>query len=305
MSSASLLSAQFVGVTFLFLNRSAEKRNIRAKVLLRAVFPRRLFRSASVRADLGFLFINVFAGWMPFAWGVLSSEAINRTVDGTLADLFGALPRSGLSGLATKAIVTVSLFLAYEIAYWTDHYLSHRIPWLWEFHKVHHTAELLTPMTNYRVHPVDTAVFANFVAVFVGSTGGVLSYLLGQPVSPFAMNGTNVILLTFVFTTVHLQHSHFWMAFNKPLGFVLFSPAHHQLHHSVNPEHFNKNFGSCLAVWDWMFGTLHMPAKSQERLTFGVEPRTPDHHTAMGGLVTPWLLAWRRIWLPRREVVRV
>jgi sterol desaturase/sphingolipid hydroxylase (fatty acid hydroxylase superfamily) len=31
------------------------------------------------------------------------------------------------------------------------------------------------------------------------------------------------------------------------------------VHHSANPKHFNKNFGSCLALWDWMFGTLYMP----------------------------------------------
>jgi hypothetical protein len=38
-------------------------------------------------------------------------------------------------------------------------------------------------------------------------------------------------------------------------------PAHHHVHHSANPKHFNKNFGSCLALWDWMFGTLYVPEK--------------------------------------------
>ena len=55
---------------------------------------------------------------------------------------------------------------------------------------------------------------------------------------------------------VHLQHSHMWIAFRGMLGRIFVSPAHHQVHHSDNPKHFDKNFGSCLALWDWMFGTL-------------------------------------------------
>jgi sterol desaturase/sphingolipid hydroxylase (fatty acid hydroxylase superfamily) len=62
------------------------------------------------------------------------------------------------------------------------------------------------------------------------------------------------------------------------LGRIVVSPAHHQVHHSANPKHFNKNFGSCLALWDWMFGTPYMPEKTREPLTFGF-PGQPDAHT--------------------------
>jgi len=192
----------------------------------------------------------------------------------------------------------VFLFLAYELGYWIDHYLSHRIPMLWEFHKVHHTAEVLSPLTNFRVHPVDSVVFANILGVVVGVTGGVLTYL--QLGSPFEVGGTNLILVAFYFLTVHLQHSHLWIATTGLLGRIILSPAHHQIHHSNNPIHFDKNFGSCLSVWDWMFGTLHMPQRTRERLDFGIETRTRDHHTAIGGLVTPFVNAFARL----REGVR-
>ena len=46
---------------------------------------------------------------------------------------------------------------------------------LWDFHKVHHTAEVLSPLTNFRMHPVDSVVFGNILAIFLGVTGGVLS----------------------------------------------------------------------------------------------------------------------------------
>ena len=65
------------------------------------------------------------------------------------------------------------------------------------------------------------------------------------------------------------------------------SPAHHQVHHSTSPVHFNKNLGSCLAVWDWVFGTLHVPAKKPEVSSFGVEPDNKDVDTVYGALIVP------------------
>lgn len=66
------------------------------------------------------------------------------------------------------------------------------------------------------------------------------------------------------------------------------SPAHHQIHHSSDPTHFNKNMGSCLALWDWMFGTLRVPAAEREKLAFGVEPDRADAHTIRGELIAPF-----------------
>ena len=177
--------------------------------------------------------------------------------------------------------MTVCLFLAYELAYWLDHYLSHRIPLLWEFHKVHHTAEVLSPLTNFRVHPVDSLVFYNILGIFLGTTGGALSYL--QLGSPFAIGGANVILVAFVFVTVHLQHSHVWIAATGPLGRVILSPAHHQIHHSDNPIHFDKNFGSCLSLWDWLFGTLHV-TRAQARAAELRRRDTSAHASHCDGL---------------------
>jgi sterol desaturase/sphingolipid hydroxylase (fatty acid hydroxylase superfamily) len=214
-------------------------------------------------------------------------------VSGTLTDVFGVRPETGLNALASQSIVTVALFLTYELGYWVDHYVSHRVPVLWDFHKVHHTAEVLSPLTNFRMHPVDSVVFANILAVFLGVVGGILSYL--QLGDPFEVGGTNLILVAFYFVTVHLQHSHVWIATTGVLGRVILSPAHHQIHHSDKPIHFDKNFGSCLSIWDWVFGTLHMPEPTRERLNFGVATRERDHHTVLGSLIMPFVQAASRL----------
>jgi sterol desaturase/sphingolipid hydroxylase (fatty acid hydroxylase superfamily) len=180
------------------------------------------------------------------------------------------------------------LFLAYELGYWLNHYLSHRIAFLWEFHKVHHTATVLTPVTNFRVHPVYMCIFLNILAVFTGVASGVGEYLLGGTTHQYGLSENNIILVFFIYVYVHLQHSQVWIAFTGWLGRLFMSPAHHQIHHSSNPAHFNKNLGSCLALWDWMFGTLHVPSAEREVAAFGVEADRPDAHTLWGELIAPF-----------------
>jgi sterol desaturase/sphingolipid hydroxylase (fatty acid hydroxylase superfamily) len=86
-----------------------------------------------------------------------------------------------------------------------------------------------------------------------------------------------------------------WIAFTGLWGRLFLSPAHHQIHHSTNPIHFDKNLGSCLGIWDWLFGTLYVPGRTREKLRFGVEPKSQDAHTATGGLVTPLYNAFSHI----------
>ena len=291
-SIASLFSALCVAVAFILLNRRPEKRVVPYRLMFRALFPTWLYRNASFRADVRFLLLSVLAFGALFGWAIVSADVISAAVRGALTAVFGTSTGAVMSGFANKAVVAVCLFIAYELAYWFDHYLSHRIPTLWEFHKVHHTAEVLTPLTNFRVHPMDTVVFGNITAVFIGATHGVMSYLKFD-----VGDGTrgSIIVVACMWILGHLHHSHLWISFTGRLGHIVLSPAHHQIHHSDNPKHFNKNFGAFLSVWDWMFGTLHMPGQHREPISFGTGGHAPTEHTVIGGLVTPYLMAWRRI----------
>ena len=286
-SLASLLSALCIAILFLAFRREPRGREIRFKVLLRAVFPRRLMRSPSSRADVGFFFFNTFVAVALFGWAILSYHFVSTTANETLVATFGARQPALLSQGYCVGLLTIALFIAYELSYWLDHYLSHRIPFLWEFHKVHHSAEVLSPLTNFRVHPVDSLVFYNITALVMGATGGLVNYGLGQTTHQFTIANSNVITLAFFFLVGHLQHSHFWIAFTGLWGRLFLSPAHHQIHHSTNPIHFDKNLGLCLGIWDWLFGTLYVPGSKREKLSFGVEPRSGDAHTIAGGLITP------------------
>jgi sterol desaturase/sphingolipid hydroxylase (fatty acid hydroxylase superfamily) len=291
-SLTSLFCALLLAAGFTAYRRLRKSRPVRLKTIVRGLFPEHILKSRSNRADFGYLYFNVFINSLAFGWAVLSYQFLSNGIISALVALFGPTHPSALPEFASRSIITLMLFLAYEFGYWLNHYLSHRIPFMWEFHRVHHSAEVLTPITSARVHPVYTAIFANILAISAAVANGIANYLFGDMSYQYALSDTNIILVVFIHTSVHLQHTHVWISFRGLLGRVFMSPAHHQIHHSVDPKHFNKNLGSCLAVWDWMFGTLHVPAKEPEKLSFGVGPDHAHPHTFRGEFIVPFVRAF-------------
>ena len=299
ISLASLACAFAIAVGYVVVKRHQRGRPVRLRLILRALLPRRFLASASGRVDIGFFLFNTFAAGVLFGWAILSTHAMSIFAHEGLARLFGAMKPAPVPHLSASAAMTVVLFLAYELGYWVDHYLKHRIPVLWEFHRVHHTAEHLSPLTNFRVHPVDSILFLNSLALFIGATHGAMTWLLGAPAQAVLLSGTNVLTLAFLFLLVHLQHSHIWIAARGVLGRLIQSPAHHQLHHSMDPAHFNTNLGGNLALFDWLFGTLLIPTAEPQRLTFGVEAEDERPHSMEGVVLAPlvrlWAMATKRL----------
>jgi sterol desaturase/sphingolipid hydroxylase (fatty acid hydroxylase superfamily) len=298
-SLTSLGAALLFATAFFALQRIRRGRRLRARTLWRALFPRRILDAKSNQADIGYLFFNVFVYGLVFGWAVLSYQTITNGIISGLVALAGPVQPTTLPSYVPRIVITLMLFFAYELGYWFNHWLSHKVPMLWEFHKVHHSAEVLTPLTNFRVHPVYAWIFANILALATAIANGLGNYLFGETAQQYAFSDTNIILVLFIHTYVHLQHSHLWISFRGLAGRVFVSPAHHQVHHSDNPKHFNKNFGSCLALWDWMFGTLYVPHTEREALTFGVGER-PDAHTVKGELLDPFAAAAAHF-MPKRE----
>ena len=287
-SLLSLASALALAVGVLAQRRRARGRAVRVRVLMRALLPRRLLRGASMRADLGFFLLNTLITGTLIGWAVTSSTTVGRLTREILAATVGPVAPMAPGPWAAGAIRTPLIFLAFEFGYWLDHYLKHRVPALWAFHRVHHAAETLSPLTVFRVHPVDSVIFVNIVALCSGIAAGTADALTGIRGGEFTLWGTNVVLLGFTLTVQHLQHSHLWIAFTGIWGRLLASPAHHQLHHSSDPAHYGKNLGSFLSLWDWLFGTLLIPERGRGKLTFGGEAAADWPHSVTGGLVTPF-----------------
>jgi sterol desaturase/sphingolipid hydroxylase (fatty acid hydroxylase superfamily) len=269
--------------------RTRRKRRLRRGAAWRAMFPARLWKSASSRTDFLFFLLGTLFYGMLFGWAVFSGDYIRGVVGGWL----GGPAEQWLPGWASAAVATLVLFVVYEATYYQDHFLMHRVPFLWRFHKVHHQAESLSIMTGYRIHPVEAVGFSNLLALNLGTASALLQWTLGAGVNAWTLGSTNLLIVVLNVTLSNLQHSHLWIGFGPRWGKWFIGPAHHQIHHSTNPAHFNRNFGSVLTVFDRMFGTFHLPAERRERLSFGVDDGETAPHGWRAALFAPFLPAPR------------
>ena len=276
-----ILAAAAIGVA-----RLRRGRPLTLRYLVRALAPRAATWGASGRTDAGFFLFNIFCASSLLGWALLTQTQVAAWTGDLLTARFGAT-HAAARGPWPAALFSAVIFLAYELAYWCDHWLSHNVPALWEIHKVHHTAEALSPLTNFRVHPLDSLLFYNLVALFTGVAAGVLGYGLGPAHGRLTLLGADALVVVFGFTFAHLLHTHVWLRFPAPWSRLLMSPAAHQIHHSADPAHYGRNLGNALALWDWVFGTLYLPAAERERLTFGVPGEDAAAHTIRGALVAP------------------
>jgi sterol desaturase/sphingolipid hydroxylase (fatty acid hydroxylase superfamily) len=178
---------------------------------------------------------------------------------------------------------TVALLLFDDFCrYWTHRWM-HTSEFLWQFHKVHHSPEVLVPISQMRHHPVNglinllrnlfttTLVTGLFVVAFPGDLTVV------------TIAGVNAGRMVFYVTGGNLRHSHVWLSFGPVLERILVSPAQHQIHHSKAPEHIDRNFGSQFAIWDWMFGTLYVP-RGYEELELGIDKDSTDRMRTIRGI---------------------
>jgi sterol desaturase/sphingolipid hydroxylase (fatty acid hydroxylase superfamily) len=283
----ALGGALVFAVLFYVDARGKRSRRISVAGFIRFIFPARVIWHRSSRLDMRLWFVNtvVFAS----AYGLLVVGGLlwrSATIS-VLTTAFGAAGESGWPTWAILAVVTIAELLAYEFGYWVSHYSFHAIPALWEFHKVHHSAEVLTTLTEMRTHPVEIIAFMNVIGFFTGIAFGVLTYVFGPGAHPFTLLNANAVLMLFIVTIGHLRHSHMWIAFRGLAGRLFQSPAHHQIHHSDQPRHFNKNLGFALAVWDWAFGTLYVP-EQHEKITFGVGAEHIQFDTVLKTFTLPF-----------------
>ena len=259
------------------------------------VFDRAVWLHRSAIVDYQLVTLNYLVSIAELGLGVLGSEAVAHGGSAGLAALFGPSP-AWSGGWGAQAALTVAMILASDFANFYFHWLQHRAPVLWELHKVHHSAEVLTPLTALRVHPLAALLGSQFIALCVGAVAAIFAYLFRDPVTELTILGVNA--LAFGWLTIlggHLQHSHVWIMYPRALRLIFNSPALHLIHHSADARHRNKNLGFTFSFWDRLAGTLHEPREDERNLTLGVAPRD------MAELRTPAQLYWT----PLRNIGRL
>ncbi|MCS7026269.1 MAG: sterol desaturase family protein [Bryobacteraceae bacterium] len=166
----------------------------------------------------------------------------------------------------------VVLFVVFDFLKYCIHNLLHRVPWLWRFHKVHHSVVEMDWIGNWRYHWVEQVVYDSLLYVPLA--------FLGFSQQAMFWNG---VLATFF---GHYAHANVRLGLG-PLRYVFNSPQMHIWHHAhpdCGPT--NKNFGISLSLWDWIFGTAYLPSQQPPKLGFaGIEQYPQNFFQQM---IAPW-----------------
>ena len=287
----AMLGALVFTALYYFDRRWRRGRPMSLKAFTRSIFVKRIILHPSSLVDMRMWALNTVVFASAYVLLAVGALACRDATVGFMTRILGAHTPTPWPIWLVMAMATLFELLAYEFGYWLSHFMFHRIPTLWEFHKVHHSAEVMTTFTEMRQHPVEIIFFMNVIALCTGLVFGLMTYTFGPGVGRFTLLNGNVALMFFQLTWGHLRHSHIWIAFQGLAGRLFQSPAHHQVHHSTNPIHFDKNLGFALAVWDWAFGTLHIPSPQREVTEYGVGEAHGDYDTVTRALLRPFVRA--------------
>ena len=226
---------------FAFLERWAPRRQLTAK------------RSARWITNWGITIVNtLFLRAMAFGLPLL---AVGAALDASHNGL-------GLLNMVAWSFVLELLIaiLVLDFVIWAQHLITHKVPFLWRLHRVHHADTDLDVTTAIRFHPVEIAVS---MLLKIG-----VVYLLG----PAAVA---VVLFEILLNgTAMFNHANIklplWL--DAVVRRVLVTPDMHRIHHSVHRHEHDSNYGFALSIWDRMFGTyIETPEAGQTGMQIGLE----------------------------------
>ena len=253
--------------------------------IFKTLFHRKLWTHQSTAVDFSLFVFNVFFKSFIFFFITFNSVFAARLF---LEVFYFFRPEHSPGNYDYKTVIlifTLSHFVLMDFSRFFQHYCFHKIPFLWRFHKVHHSAGVLTPLTLYRTHPVESLTSAIRRIFVTGFISGFFLFHCQSVIDVYSIIGVNALDFIFNFFASNLRHSHVWLSFG-PLNSIFMSPAHHQIHHSRDRRHRDKNLGFALSVWDQFFGTFYQVTGKREFVIFGL--RGEKHKNLIQALKAPF-----------------
>ncbi len=268
---------------------------------LKRIFSRQVWRGPSARADYWFFGINELLFRRPtdlvFITLVNFLSVRTQALFGGVQPLFAGAG----SGLPVVILYTVYTLMVIDFASYVTHWLQHNVDFFWRFHKVHHSAERLSPVTVFRQHPLDMIQYTVLRGTFAGVGYSLFPLLFPLPSDVARFSGVNAGLFIY-FLTASLRHSEVPFAYPKFLRPLFYSPHLHQIHHSLDERHTRSNYGVVFSLWDCLFKTYVDEEPTEAGLTFGL-PRADDpfDHSIFRLYFEPMGLARKRTKVPKDQ----
>ncbi len=223
--------------------------------------------------DTFYLFFNFFL------FSLVGYNAISNVGVELFNDFLGLFGISNLVALEVQNLpVTLQLLMMFIIAdfiQWNVHIMLHKVPALWEFHKVHHSVKEMGYAAHFRFHFMETIIYKS------------IQYI------PLAMIGFGIeqffIVHMFSLFIGHLNHANLGWDYGI-FRYILNSPKMHIWHHAKElPQDrpYGMNFGISLSIWDYLFGTAHVPAEGRD-IELGFEGDETYPEDFFGHIVAPF-----------------
>ncbi len=220
--------------------------------------------------NLGLVFLNTFILRLIFPAAAVGVAAFSSEQGWGLFNYYEVSPF-----VAILASVVIMDFVIY-----IQHVMVHAVPVLWRLHRVHHADLDYDVTTGARFHPIEIilSMLIKFATIF----------LLGPPVVAV------VIFEVMLNATAMFNHGNVRLnpVVDKWLRLLLVTPDMHRVHHSVEDDETNSNFGFSLPWWDRLFGTYRdQPRGGHENMTIGIRTfREPKMASWISGmLVMPFI----------------
>ena len=243
---------------------------------LELIFPWRK-NQAAIREDFwldGFyMFFNFFI------FSLIGYNAVSNVAAEAFTDVLAGF---GIENLVAIQVASwpvwaqfALMFVLADFMQWNIHRLLHYSPWLWEFHKVHHSVEQLGFAACLRFHWMETVIYKS------------LQYI------PLAMIGFGLddFFILHIVTIVlgHINHANVKITYG-PLKYLINNPVMHLWHHAKELPAGNSkgvNYGISLSLWDYLFGTAYIPNEN-EYVPLGFEQSEEFSKTFLQQLTHPW-----------------
>ena len=201
--------------------------------------------------DTFYMFFNFFL------LNLIVMIALSNTAEALFNDFLGLL---GLSVSSFQLFDVDDLpkwagllifFLVSDFVQWNTHRILHRVPFLWNFHKVHHSVKEMGFAAQFRYHWMEPVVYKSIQYIPLAIIGNY--------------NAQDVAIVYFFAILIgHLNHANLGWDYGV-LKYVLNNPKMHIWHHSKKlPEKFGVNFGLTLSVWDYLFKTNYIPKNGRD-----------------------------------------
>lgn len=188
-------------------------------------------------------------GWFDdfFLYTLAQSYVLGLAIDAIIRALDGAVGPGRLrlvSGWPVWAQL-LFFFVVHDFYIYWFHRLQHRSPLLWRTHEAHHSVDDVDWLAGSRSHPIE--ILINQTVEFAPIV------LLGAAPEVALMKATlDAVWGMYIHSNIDVR--------TGPLQYVINGPEMHRWHHSGVFTGYGFNFGTKLALWDWLFGTAYRPA---------------------------------------------